>query len=314
MRVPIYIVIVACLLTFVVVWLIGTNDKDFTTPPTPKDLVAISEEWEKSRPNIAPPKPINANLLANTDVTTPRSPTGPVQPKPEMLPTGNLQHSPSLSEYGTHGDHGGEAMVQLATNLETKGELQRALLAWERVIDTADPSDDERKLAVTAIKRLKTTLPPWNPDPIGDIELTLHAGATLRDKEALQEALSMAAGVISEASGNVIMVKTKASIGKSRGIKTPRIPIAIWFSRPGTTSSSPRAETPPISFMADPNQKDMLASQIEAGVYALLRAHMAAETSFSPLPEYPSGVRPDDLLKQHITRLMWREFVNSMKE
>ena len=58
----------------------------------------------------------------------------------------------------------------------------------------------------------------------------------------------------------------------------------------------------------------MLVSQIEAGVYALLRAHLASETNFSPLPEYPAGVKPDDLIRYHITRLMWREFVNSMKE
>ncbi|MCP5536706.1 MAG: hypothetical protein H7A51_10830 [Akkermansiaceae bacterium] len=314
MRIPIPIVIVACLLAIVVVWMIGTRNTDFTTPPTPQDLVEISRQWEESRPNIPPPKPINAGLLEDRDDTIPQTPVTPARPQPEKLPTGNLLHAPALSEYGTLGNKGGEAMVALATHLETKGELQRALLAWERVIDTSGPTDDERQLAVTAIKRLKSSLPPWNPDPAADLSLTLHAGATLRDKKALEDAMSTVADLISEASGNVVQVTTKTSIGNSRGLKTPRIPIAIWFSRPGTTDSGARAETPPISFMADPSEKEMLASQIEAGVYALLRAHMASETSFSPLPEYPAGVKPDDLLKHHITRLMWREFVKSMKE
>lgn len=310
MRIPIPIAIIVCLLAAGVVWLIGTRDKDFTTPPTPARLVEISEKWEADRPNIPPPKPINARLLADGPANEPSVPSTPIQPKEENLPAGNMNHSPSLAEYGNWGDKGGPAMVRLATNLETKGELVRALLAWERVIDTSDPSDSDRILAVTAIKRLHATLPPWNPDPSGVIALTLHAGATLKDKKALEDALVTAADLVSEASGHVLQVSTKASIGKSRGIRTPRIPIAIWFSRPGETP----AETPPISFMADPSQKDMLAIQVEAGVYALLRAHLARETSFSPLPEYPAGVKPDELLKYHVTRLMWREFVNSMKE
>jgi hypothetical protein len=310
MRIPLPITIVSCLLAAWVVWFMGTRDKDFTTPPTPEKLIETSKKWEQSRPNIPPPKPINANLPTNKSSSTPRSPTTPTLPKPEMLPTGNLQHSPALSEYGTLGNKGGPAMLALATLLETKGELQHALLAWERVIDTAGPDESDRILAVTAIKRLSSTLPPWNPDPTEDIALTLHAGATLKDKNALEDALSTVALLISEASGNVVRVDTKASIGKNRGIKTPRIPIAIWFSRPDKTP----AETPPISFMADPSQKDMLASKIEAGVYSLLRAHLTSETSFSPLPDYPAGVKPDDLIRYHITRLMWREFVNSMKE
>jgi len=294
----------------VVAWLVGTRDKNFTTAPTPERLVEISEEWEKNRPNIPPPKPINASLLKKNSSSAPKASHTPNQPKPEVLPAGNLQHSPALSEYGALGDKGGASMVNLATHLETKGQLSRALLAWERVIDTANPDESDRVVAVTAIKRLHTTRPPWNPDPTNDIKLTLHAGATLKNKNPLEDALTIVADLISEASGNIIRVSTKASIGKSRGVKTPRIPIAIWFSRPGET---PR-ETPPISFMADPSQSDMLASQIQAGVYALLRAHLAKETSFSPLPEYPTGVKPDDLIRYHITRLMWREFVNSMKE
>ncbi len=309
-RIPIPIIIVACLLTMVVAWLVSTRDKDFGTAPTPEQLVEISEEWEESRPNIPPPKPINASLLMNNSSSSPKASPTPSTPKIEVLPAENLHHSPSLSEYGTLGDKGSAAMVHLATHLETKGQPLRALLAWERVIDTANPDDSDRVVAVTAIKRLRTTLPPWNPDSTNDIGLTLHAGATLKNKKSLEDALTIVADLISNASGNVIHVKTKASIGKSRGIKTPRIPIAIWFSRPGET---PR-ETPPISFMADPSQSDMLASQIQAGVYALLRAHLASETNFSPLPEYPSGVKPDDLIRYHVTRLMWREFVNSMKE
>ena len=312
MRVPIPIVILCCMIAFAVVWYAGTRDKDFVSPPTPKDLIQVTEEWEKSRPNIPPPKPINASLLADASSQTPLQPSTPVEPKVENLPTGNLLHSPALSEYGTMGDKGADPMIRLATLLETKGEYQRALLAWERVIDTTNPSDEERSLAVSAIKRLKPNLPPWNPDPSAELKVILRAGATLKDKEILIQALEKAAATINEASGFVLHVDTKASIGKARGTRTPRIPVAIWFSRPIDGQDTP-AETPPISFMADPKQEKALVAQIEAGIYALVRAHLTSSTSFSPLPEYPTGAKPKELLNLHITRLMWREFVTSMK-
>ncbi|MFK7909552.1 MAG: hypothetical protein AB8F34_03020 [Akkermansiaceae bacterium] len=313
MRIPLPIAILSCVIVLSIVWFVGTRDKDFISPPTPEDMVKISEKWQESRPNIPPPKPINAALLADAALGTPLTPSIPEQVKVENLPVGNLLHSPALSEYGAYGDKGTDAMIRLATLLETKGELQRALLAWERVIDTSNPGDEERALAVTAIKRLKPALPPWNPDPAAEISITLRSGATLREKDILIDAMKQAAEAINEASGFILKVETEASIGKARGKRTPRIPVAIWFSRK-IEGKDTAAETPPISFMADPQQKEMMVAQIEAGIYALIRAHLASSTNFSPLPEYPSGAKPDELIHLHVTRLMWREFVTSMKE
>ena len=314
MRVPIFITIPACILVAVLVFWLGSKDKEFVEPPTPERLVAITYEWEQSRPNIPPPKPINAALLADPTPITPTSPSQPDSNDEDTLPLGDLQLAPSLAEYGTHGDKGAEVMIQLATFLETKAEYQRALLAWERVIDTSNPDEEQRNLAIRSIQRLRNSLPPWNPDPKADIILTLHAGATLKEKDLLISALDSAAAIITEASGNTIQVITKASFGKSSNIKTPRIPVAIWFSHSISGQEGVAAETSPISFMADPKQPKALANQVAAGSYALLRTHLATETSFSPLPEYPSGVQPADLINYHVTRLMWREFVRSIKE
>lgn len=313
MRVPVPIVILCCVLALGIVWYAGTRDKDFTTPPTPEELAEVATEWNQSRPNIPPPKPVNPALLADASPDTPLTPGPSDAAGVEHLPAGNLLHSPALSEYGTFGDKGADAMIRLATLLETKGELQRALLAWERVIDTSNAGDEEHALAAKAIRRLKPGISPWNPDPGAELHITLRAGATLKEKDVLIEALEKVADTISEASGFILRVETKASIGKARGTRTPRIPVAIWFSRSIGGKDTP-AETPPISFMADPQQKEMLVAQIEAGVYALVRAHLASSTSFSQLPEYPGGAKPSELLQLHITRLMWREFATSMKE
>lgn len=314
MRVPVYVTVPACIAVALLVWFIGARDKDFVTPPTPERLAEIAAEWKKDQPNIPPPKPIDAALLAEPEQAAPKTPAESAAPRENTIPTGDLMVAPALSEYGSYGGEGAEAMIRLATLLETKAEYQRALLAWERVIDTTAPNESQRQQAVRAVQRLRNALPPWNPDPSEDIALTLHAGATLKDKEVLTSALEAVAALVTEASGNVVRVDTKASFGKNRGVKTPRIPVAIWFSRPAREPGGTAAETPPISFMADPKQPDALAKQVAAGVYALLRTHLASETSFSPLPEYPAGEQPEHVLKHHVTRLMWREFVKSMKE
>lgn len=312
-RIPTLVVILCCVTALGITWYAGTRDKDFVATPTPEELILTAKEWEQNRPNIPPPQPINKEIPNTPSAQTQATPDSPAKQEIISLPTGNLLHSPALSEYGTEGDKGAEAMVQLATLLETKGELQRALLAWERVIDTSNPNDKERTSAATAIKRLKPSLSPWNPDPKADRTIRLHAGATLKNDDVLISAMKQAAEAINEASGFILRVETKASIGKAREVRTPRIPVAIWFSsQSGETANL--AETPPISFMADPEQEKMLVAQIEAGIYALVRTHLSTNTSYSPLPEYPEGAKPQDLLHLHITRLMWREFASSMKE
>ncbi|MGB0774285.1 MAG: hypothetical protein ACPG32_05490 [Akkermansiaceae bacterium] len=314
MTVPIYITIPSCLLVAVGVWFLGIRGTDITTPPTPAELAEVAEEWKASSPNIPPPKPIDPALFAGSEIVTPQNPATAPKQADKLLPVGDLDASPALSAYGTMGEEGVDAMIKLATHLETKGHFIHALLAWERVIDSTDPDEEQRALAVNAVKRLRFSLPPWNPDPGATIELTLHAGAAIKDKAALEDALQKTADVISEASGYVIHVTVKASIGKPSKIKTPNVPIAIWFSRPGKEAGAPSAATPPISFMTDPKQTTMLASQIQAGAYAMLRTHLASNTSFTPLPEFPPRVTPEALLKYHVTRLMWREFVKSLKE
>lgn len=314
MRVPISITLPACILVAVFVFWLGSQDKEFMEPPTPERLVEISDEWEKSRPNIPSPKPINAALLADPTPITPQSPPQVENKKPDSLPPGDFELAPSLTEYGTYGDKGAEAMIQLATLLETKAQYQRALLAWERVIDTSNPNTQERKLATQAIQRLRNNLPPWNPDPTADITLTLHAGATFKEKEPLTSVLKSAAETITVASGHTVKVDTKISFGKSSEIKTPRIPVAIWFSYSASSVDGVRAETSPISFMVDPQQPQTLKDQVSYGIYALLRTQLTTKTNFSALPELPSVLQADDLLHYHITRLMWREFALSIQE
>lgn len=310
MRVPIPIAILCCLTAVGLTWYFSTRHMDFTTVPTAEKLTQVKEKWEESRPNIPPPQPINAELLADKPAIVPQTPDQPTSEQGNTLSLGNLAHAPGLDEYGVYSDEDTQKLIALATELETKGALQRALLAWERILDLSHPDEAQQKTAATAVKRLKDNLPPWNPDPTASIHLTLQAGAAIKDKKLLESSLKQAADLITESSGQIIVVDIKATIGKGSSVKTPRIPVAIWFSRHGNHAG----ETPPISFMTDPKKPKKLTKQIYAGAYALLKSQLARETQFSPLPEASKTNPTEELLRYYVTRFMWREFALSLKE
>jgi len=315
MRIPIPAAIATTLITIVAALYFTTRNKDFTQKPTAEELGEITQQWkQENTPQTLIKEKAAAELarLKAKELKIAESKKSAQPPRPEFIPLGDLNQSPKLTEYEQFRDKGTASMIQLAKELENKGAMQRALLAWERVLDTTTPNEDEVKLTAKAIQKLKSEISPWNPDPNSDITITLHVGTSASQKEILNQTLQETANLITEASGYIITVKTKLSIGKTTS-KTPRTPIAIWFSRPPQEKSGTPAETPPLSFMADPSQESMLANQFQAAVYALLSNHLAKHTDYSKLPEYPAGVTPEELLEFYVTRLMWREFAQTLK-
>ena len=77
--------------------------------------------------------------------------------------------------YGERSPQGAAHLIELATALEEASEPRRALLAWERVMDLTKPDETQAATAISSIKRLRPTLPDWNPKPETAIAITLHA-------------------------------------------------------------------------------------------------------------------------------------------
>ena len=314
MRIPVPIVISSCVVATILTWYFSTRHADFTTPPTKSELKKTAVNWKKS--NASDSKSDDdqkSSPSTETSKATPPNKATPTPPPPPQIPIGDIHRSPRLSEYGEFGDQGADAMIALALKLESKQAPKRALLAWERVIDSTEANKAQVKQASQAIAKLKPTASPWNPDPSTELTITLHAGATISNKKALQEALQATAAVITEASGFILHVKTEMTLGKGAAPKTPRTPIAIWFTHSLQKPKKNIVKTPPLSFMADPTQEEMLANQFQAAAYALISNHMAETTDYAKFPEYPAGVTPEELLKFYVTRLMWSEFVKSLQ-
>lgn len=314
MRIPVPIAIASCFLATGATWYFSTRHADFTTPPSESEKSLVEQQWKQEHTTPLARTPTRTDppqVAANAPQLI--KPKRSKQSLPQLLPTGNLELSPKLTEYGTLGDQGAEAMIHLASTLEQRNARQHALLAWERVIDSTQATPEQIDQASQAIQRLSAELTPWNPDPTAAITITLHVGATLKSKTELVAALKSTAETIEQASGYVLQVKTLTAMGRGKPLERPRVPIAIWASRSGSKSGEANGETPPLSFMATPDQEQELTKQCQSAVYKLVRSHLAETTAFSPLPEMTESDQADHLLRHRITRLMWREFANSLK-
>ncbi len=329
MRIPIPTVITLSVIVTLTSWFIGTRKMDFAKPPTPEEFVQIAKQWEDGKPHITPLKKSKRQLAKTSADNSDQTLNHGLRKKPDQFPEIDFDRSPLLSEHGVLQDKGAGYLSRFAGHLESMGQAKHALLAWERVIDTTSPDKDERKQALSAIKRLKSSQPPWNPDPSSGIQLTLQAGASVNDAQVLKRALEITAQNMSAASGGVVQVSVKLSLGKSSNDQAADVPIALWLSRPASATRTTQAETSPVSFMADASDESILISEIQMGAYNIIRKQLAKETSFSQLAEQPENIHAEntnaenpnkenttagELIECYITRLMWREFANSMKE
>lgn len=302
MRVPIPIVMLLAVSVVGGVWWKNTRHMDFMTPPTPEELVALRLKVESSLPRpevavdaISVPPPVREPI-----------PVPPVpEPEPEM-DLGDLTRPPTLQSYAEVSPEGAAKLIELARKLEEKGEFPRALLAWERVLDLTKPDEVQAAMAVSSIKRLRPTLPPWNADPAKAIEIVLHAGTGKKLATALKPVLEEVARDLETASSGTITVKSVVTAGKTNSSTRRPAPVALWLS--GPEKNSPSTEV--LSFTA--NSSELLRQEVMKTVFTLIRGHLGRQTAYTPPAELAEDGDAEDALQFRITRLCWREFATAL--
>lgn len=301
MRVPISIVLLLAFSVVSVTWWLGTRDHDFLSPPSPEKLALARLEASKigsvSAPNDLP--------ALSTEGPPPKAPE-PDAPKEPEIKLGSLDTAPGLEAYAVDSQQGAEHLVKLATALEAKGSFQRALLAWERVIDLGRAEADTRLTAIAAVKRLRPTLPSWNIDPEGAIPIILHAGTGPATAPTLKPLLEEACRLLGDASDGVVFVTPELAVGKKAVDASGPAPIAIWFS--GAAKDSPSSEV--LSFTV--NDPAMLRDQLLRTLYKLVSGLLAGKTAYTPPLALQSGDEPVDALTHRVTRLCWREMAAAL--
>lgn len=302
MRVPIPVVILLVLAVVGGIWWSNTRRIDFMTPPSAAELVEIRQKIESSLPQVDQPE----NAISAPPVEkAPEPPPPPVEPPKPKIDLGDITTPPVLHNYGEITPLGSAHLIELAAALEEKGEFQRALLAWERVIDLTKPDATQAATAISAIKRLRPTLPDWNTKPETAIALELHAGTGKTMAKTLTPILEGIARDLETASAGIVKVKAMVTAGKNTPAKSP-IPVALWLSGPGKKPVS----TEVLSFTLE--NPDALRQEVLKTVFLLVRSHLSRSTAYTPPAALAAGEDPQSALHFRITRLCWSEFAAAL--
>jgi hypothetical protein len=236
----------------------------------------------------------------------PPKPAEPEPPKEPEINLGSLETAPGLEAYAVDSQQGADHLVKLATALEAKGSFQRALLAWERVIDLGKADAETQLNAVAAVKRLRPTLPSWNIDPEGAISLVLHAGTGPATAPTLKPLLEEAARLLGDASDGVVIVTPELAIGKKAVDASGPAPIAVWLS--GSAKDAPSSEVLSFTVSDPPTLRDQLLRTL----YKLVSGQLSGKTAYTPPLTLQSTDDPAEGLTNRVTRLCWREMATAL--
>ncbi|MEI7927391.1 MAG: hypothetical protein WCH40_02495 [Verrucomicrobiales bacterium] len=300
MRAPLPIVFLLTIAVVAVTWWQGTRGLDFLTPPGEEKLALARLQAAKigsvSSPNDLP-------ALSNSQGGQASEPDASTEPEIKL---GSLETAPGLEAYAVDSQQGADHLVKLATALEAKGSFQRALLAWERVIDLGKAEVATRQTAFSAVKRLRPTLPTWNIDPEGAIPLVLHAGTGPATAPGLKPLLEEAARLLGQASDGVIAATPDLAIGKKAVDATGPAPVAIWLSGPANDTRSSEVFSFTVSGPAT------LRDQLLRTLYLLVSSQLKSKIAYTPpLPLEPAD-EPVEALATRVTRLCWREMATGL--
>lgn len=302
MRVPIPVVILLVLIVVSGIWWGSTRHFDFMTPPSETKLAETRVKIESSLP-----KQNEIDAAISVPVFEPPSPAPPpAEPPRPPIDLGDLITPPALHDYGNRSNQGAGHLIELATALEQKGEFQRSLLAWERVLDLTQPDGTQTSLAISSIQRLRPTLPDWNTRPEAAISVTLHLGTGRKLAKTLAPILDDIAQTLAISSSGILKVITKVTAGKTNTAANAPTPIALSFA--GSARKSPSTEV--LSFTLE--SPETIRREILKNVYLVVRSHLGRTTAYrlpAPLKEHED---PQQALNSRVTRLSWSAFATSL--
>lgn len=297
-RVPVPLAILMSLAVISGVWWYGSRNHDFLTPPSEARLAEILAQTQSSLPTA---DDSDARPAESPEIkpSTP-APLPAEQAKP-VIALGDLSKPPSLLEYADLAQNGAGQVIDLATLLETKGETQRALLAWERVLDLGAANPSQTIAAISAIKRLRPSVPDWNTDPSKSITITLQAGTGKKTAKILTPILEETAREIERFSAGILKVRTKLSAAQDTKTATGPAPVALWLA--GSTNDS--RTTGVLSFTI--GAPETLNDEVRKQVFKVIQGYIGHKGGQTPPPSWIDGAPVSDAMNHHITRFYWRE-------
>ena len=308
MRIHWAFVVLAVIGTILLTWYLRTKSMDFLTPSGVEivesedssdfiDLSVVLQPEIKDQPNI------------NSPIQQPETSDKITPPKIKEITEfelGDLVSRPGLDAYREFArGESPDRLFELSSALRTRGEFQRALLAFERVIDTSKADPNSRAEAAQGISALTKNLPNWNIDPSNEKILKLHLEMAHKPSDYLEEVLQELATRIRESSSD--QLKIIPTINNSDNPDAPtNNSIALWLSASGNNTTSSAV----ITLRLARNDKEHLEA-ISLAVFKVIRNHLT-QLGYPPASE--DLIKGGDYLSRQITRLMWRDFAQSLHQ
>jgi hypothetical protein len=296
MRIPLFFIIPIAVVTVALIWWGGTRHMDFLTPPSEAQL-------EKIRAEALASLPVSRSENDAISVKTPIPGRDPALSQPielDLEDLGDIKSPPVLDTYSDRAPEGAEKLIALGQALEREGAFQRALLAYERVLDLSPPDTGHIQSALTAIHRLRPTLPRWNDDKGTALPVTIHVGTGEKFADVLPEILGQITADLEHASSGLIDFSFDLHIGRSIRTTDAPTPVALWITGAGENAPS----TDVLSFTTD--DPKALNNDMLKIIFNLIRSHLTKSASYNPAPEAMDD--PMTALGSNITRLLWKEF------
>ncbi|MDQ8191111.1 hypothetical protein [Roseibacillus persicicus] len=283
------------LLTPLAIWFWGIRKYDFMTPRA----IPASE----LRPDFA--SPVNreiADELAPLAQSPPETETPSI---PEIDP-GDLMVSPGLDEYMKDAHLGAPSLLNLAQRLQYEGQLQRSVLAYERVLDSTPSGGTSQSEAEAALAALKTSLPLWNADPAAATQIKVHLG-TARTPESLSGALATLSELIRVSSGNLCQAEFQIITSPEPSQPLPALPVAMWLTMPSEDPEKPSFAVVTVA----PKSDEELNDRLTHGLYRLLSRRIVAIDKLTPPPPLLKGEDPENAIVNKLTRLAWKQVLET---
>lgn len=274
-------------------WLSGIRKYDFMTP---RDIPA-----SELRPEFASPVEIELGELAKGQDPSANEMEAPAMPEIDL---GDFQTAPGLDEYRDSAELGASSLLKLAQKLQNAGQVQRAVLAFERILDSTPTGGSANIEAERALANLKANLPLWNSDSTAAVPLEIHFD-TARDPDSLNGAIATLSELISVGSGNQCQPNFQIRVSAMPSEQLPSLPVAIWMTVPGEDPDKPSLAVVTLAPKSDEN----LNARLTHGLYRLLSRRITSIGQLTPLPPLLQGEDPENAVVNKVTRLAWKQIL-----
>lgn len=305
MRISWYYCSLLCLAALTLTFWLGAKDYDFVNPPDEKvsgieaKMTSLSSPFKKeasAKQMIKEEKTKNTawyESSAQTDETNKET-------KPPLAK--EAEFTTSLNAFRELRNMGAAHYVKMARELYAQGQGGQSVLAWERVLDSSSPNEEQAVLALQQLKAHKILSRPVHLEERIELKLNLIVPDDLWGNA--EAAAISTASLIEQGSGYRLKIipEVSAMMKKRKSSKAPSI--TAWFSA--------KSESSQAIFKLKKGVN--LEEELQKRIFSVVSTSLYDSTEVSVLPQLPSIASEKDTLLYFVTRLAWLKMAEPLQK